>query len=305
MSRLTANFLLLTAAIIWGLGFVAQETAMDDIGPFQFVGLRFLLAAIVVAPFAILEIRRHSQANITSTPIFTSTHYSQLFYVGLIFFVAMSFQQLALLGTSVTNTGMLTGLYVLFVPLLAIVLYSQKQPYYIIPCAIIAFTGIWLLGGGGIDRFTWGDVLAFTCAIFWALHVIVIGDAVQKFGFPVTFAAVQFGVCGILGTLVFFILRYFSFTIEPSFSYPLLLNALPEVLFAAIFAGGLAFTLQAIAQRHTTATVAAVLLSGESLVAAIGGALILSERLDILGYIGCLCLLIAITSTSYFSSRGE
>ena len=303
MPALFANLLLLFVALTWGLGFVAQQTAMEDIGPFQFVSLRFLLAALCVSPFAWLELKARRRPD--SRPIFAPNHYRQMIVIGLIFFAAMSFQQIGLLATSVTNTGMLTGLYVLFVPLLVFLWTRQKQPIYIAPCALLAFAGIWLLGGGGLTGFSWGDGFVIICALFWALHVIVLGRYVQSMPYPVTYATVQFAVCGLSAGLGFFAARLLAWSAEPSFSLASLQPALPEILYAAIIAGGLSFTLQAIAQRYTSATVTAVLLSAESLFAAIGAAIIIGERLDWLGYLGCALLFAAISATAVLSSIGE
>ena len=117
MSRLTANSLLLLAGFVWGLGFVAQETAMDDIGPFQFVGLRFLLAALVVAPFAFSEMRKVRQTG--EQPHLSGRDWLLMILIGCVFFAGMALQQIGLLATTVTNAGMLTGLYVVLVPLIA------------------------------------------------------------------------------------------------------------------------------------------------------------------------------------------
>lgn len=269
---------------------------MDDIGPFQFVAVRFIIAGIVVAPFAIHEIKKYKIDKNTK---------KQMILVGIIFFTSMILQQIALLGTNVTNTGMLTGLYVLFVPAIAIIFYQQKQPVYIIPCAILAFAGTYMLAGNNIKEIKWGDMLAIACAMFWAWHVIIIGQAVRKTKMPITIATTQFFICGIIAAIGFGIARGIEWEYETELNTTSLVNAMPEILFAAVLAGGVAFTLQAVAQRYTKATVAAVILSAEALVAAVAGAIILNERLSGLGYLGCACLFIAIATTSYVSAKNE
>ena len=109
MSPRNANLLLLLAGATWGMGFIAQETAMEDMGPMLFIGFRFLLAGIVVLPFAIRE--QGKTDNKLSWKNFT-----KLAPVGVIFFLAMALQQLGLLATTVTKAGFLTALYVVFVP---------------------------------------------------------------------------------------------------------------------------------------------------------------------------------------------
>ena len=117
MNRRTANVLLLIAGAIWGMGFIAQQTAMDDMSPMLFIGLRFLLAAAVVAPLAVVESRR-------TTESLTSAHWRQNGALSAVFFLAMSLQQLGLLDTTVTNAGFLTTLYVVLVPVVLLILLS-------------------------------------------------------------------------------------------------------------------------------------------------------------------------------------
>ena len=120
MSRRSANFLLLFAGIIWGMGFVAQQTAMQDIGPMLFMSLRFLLAAIVVVPFAIWERRSDRKSELNLPPFSKSLR--QAILIGLLFFGTMALQQVGLLITTVTSAGFLTGLYVVIVPVIVLVL---------------------------------------------------------------------------------------------------------------------------------------------------------------------------------------
>ena len=303
MNRLSANLLLLFVGLIWGLGFVAQQTAMDDIGPLQFVAVRFLIAFLVVAPFAYAETRRYfAQPN--ATPL-TFGDMALIANVGLMFFLGMAFQQVGLLGTTVTNSGMLTGLYVVIVPMIAALFFGQNQPRVIWGAAAIAFAGIWFLGGGSLDGFNWGDVLTIICAVFNALQVILVGKAVNQIKRPVFIATIQFGLSGVLGFVCFAFARSIDWSLEPEFTTDTLLQALPAVLYAAIVAGGLAFTLQAVAQRYTRPADAAILLSSEALFAALGGMVILAERLNFIGYLGCGLLLSAIVIVSVISAKLE
>ena len=108
MSRLFANTLLLLAGVVWGMGFVAQQSAMDSVGPMLFIGLRFVLAALVVSPFALRE--WHANRRGGRPTRFSVAQCSQVLLVGVVFFTAMALQQVGLLATTVTNAGFLTGL---------------------------------------------------------------------------------------------------------------------------------------------------------------------------------------------------
>jgi len=294
--------MLLLVGLVWGLGFVAQETAMEHIGPFQFVTLRFAIAGLVVLPFAFFEFRK-VRATDKQAPFVNRAHLPLVVTVGCMFFLGMSLQQVALLGTTVTNSGMLTGLYVVLVPLIAFVFFRQKQPPVIWGAAAIAFIGIWLLGGGSLDNFTWGDGMTIVCAVFNALHVIIIGKAVMETNRPVTIAALQFIISAFIGLGCFIVAKWVGWTLEPDFSLVPFFSALPEILYAAIIAGALAFTLQAIGQRYTKPADAAIMLSSEALFAALAAAIILTERLEVIGYIGCAFLLSAIVIVSVVSAK--
>ena len=289
---------MLIAGLVWGLGFVAQETAMEDIGPLQFVAMRFSLATLALLPFVLRELRRASYA-------LSPGDWWSVISVGIVFFLMMSTQQIGILGTSVTNAGMLTGLYVVLVPLINLALFRQLPSWFVWPASILAFAGIWLLGGGGLDRFTWGDGLIIICAVFSALQVIMVGRSVGRIGLPFTVATAQFAVSAVLGWVGFLSARSIDWALEPAFSQATFISALPEIAYAALVAGALAFTLQAVAQRYTNPGTAAILLSSEALFAALGGAVILAERLDLIGYAGCALLLLAIIITSALSARQD
>ncbi|MAW89297.1 MAG: EamA family transporter [Phyllobacteriaceae bacterium] len=279
MTRIRANLLLLTSGAIWGMGFVAQSTAMENIGPWLFIGLRFVLATLAMLPLALREARR------SETPL-TPADWRAFMLTGLFFFAGMGAQQLGLQTTSVTNAGFLTGLYVVFTPFLAIALFRQWPHPVIWPAAALAMTGIWYLSGGRLESLTPGDWLTVLCALFWAMQVTLTGRYAASSGRPVALAVTQFALSAVLGLA-------FAIAMEP-WDMAAIGLAAPEILYAGVFAGGIAFTIQAVAQRHTTAPQAAIFLSSEAVFAAILGALLLGERLGFQGYAGCALMLAAM-----------
>ena len=299
MNRTTANLLLLFAGLIWGGGFVAQQTAMDDIGPFAFMMMRFGVAGMAVLPFAIWEARREDARTISRTTWRNATA------VGLFFFVAMALQQVGILGTTGTNAGILTGLYVVLTPIILLLLLGEAQQWIIWPSALMAFCGIYLLGGGGLEALTWGDGVIIISAVFAAAHVIAMDRAVTGADRPAAVATVQFAVSAVLSALGFLVVRAMDWWAEPPLSAATIWSAAPEILYAAIFAGALAFTLMAVCQQYARAADAAVLLSSEALFAALGGALLLGERLSLVGYFGCALVFTAIITVSVVSARLE
>lgn len=279
MPRHLANLLLLSAGAIWGAGFVAQSTAMDNIGPFLFIGLRFLVASAVLAPFAWMEARKASH------PV-SSAHLRGFALIGLALFLGMALQQVGLTITTVTNSGFLTGLYVVFVPFITLLVLRQPPHPVVWPAVLMTFAGIWMLAGGSLADLNAGDLLTIGCAAMWAIQVILVGRFVGPSGRPLTLSFVQFSLAGVLGLGI-------GLTTE-SFDIASVIATLPEILFAGVIATGLAFTLQVIGQRYTTAPQAAIFLSTETLFAALFGALILGEQIPVLGYAGGMLIFLAI-----------
>lgn len=279
MTRVQANLLLLLAAAIWGGGFVAQSTAMKAIGPLWFIGLRFAVATLVVLPFLLVENRR--------APAATSARHLRLYLLtGLALFGGAVTQQIGLQTTTVTNSSFITGLYVVFVPLIA-VLFLRRTPHWVIwPGALMALCGIYLLSGGHLTALTVGDLLTVVCAVFWSIQITLAGLTVSETGRPLLLSAGQFGVTAICALAV-------AAATEPV-SLEAIRAAAPEILYVGIFSSGVAFVLQVIAQRYTTPSQTAIFLSSEALFGASLGALLLGETIPPLGYAGCALMFIAM-----------
>jgi drug/metabolite transporter (DMT)-like permease len=290
MSQRTANLLLLFAGAVWGMGFVAQQTAMEDIGPMQFMTFRFALAAGAVALFARRETRKGGH------PRLNEGDRKYVVGIGVMFFIAMALQQVGIGATTVTSAGFLTGLYVVFVPFVVLAFVRESQHWVVWPTAGLALLGIYLLGDGGFSGLTWGDWLILTSALFAAGHLVLLGRTVQRLERPIVVATGQFAVAAILSLAAYLIFISLPVTkaLEPLFSLDRLLAAAPQVLYGGLFAGGLAFTLMAIGQRYTKETHAAVLLSSEALFAALFGAWLLGDTLTTRGYAGAALIFVTI-----------
>lgn len=272
MSRAKANLVLLITAAIWGMGFIAQSDAMDHVGPFFFIGLRFTLATLVMLPLAMREAKRAQK------PL-TAYEWKAFIGIGFILFLGMLSQQAGLLTTSVTNSGFLTGLYLIMVPFLGVMLYREWPHWVVWPAAFAALFGIFLLSGGALDRLKTGDWYTILCALFWALQILFITRYASSSGRPVAQAVTQFAVTAVLGMALALIFERIDW-------YAALL-ASNEILFAGVFAGGIAFTLQSVGQRWTTAAQAAIFLSSEALFAAFFDAWFNSTRLGLMAMAGC------------------
>ncbi|EJC67447.1 DMT(drug/metabolite transporter) superfamily permease [Rhizobium leguminosarum bv. viciae WSM1455] len=279
MTRVQANLLLLLAAAIWGGGFVAQSTAMKAIGPFWFIGLRFAVATLAVLPFVLFEARKAKEK--------TSARHAKLYIlIGLALFGGAATQQVGLQTTTVTNSSFITGLYVVFVPVIA-VFFLRRAPHWIIwPGALMAVTGIYLLSGGHLSALTPGDLLTVVCAVFWAIQITLAGTTVSETGRPLALSATQFAVTAVCALAV-------AAVVEPV-SLSAIQAAAPEILYVGIFSSGVAFVLQVIGQRYTTPSQAAIFLSSEALFGSSLAALLLGETMPVTGYAGCALMFIAM-----------
>ncbi|NWJ26758.1 DMT family transporter [Rhizobium sp. RM] len=279
MTRVQANLVLLLAAAIWGGGFVAQSSAMASIGPFWFVGLRFAIATIAVLPFALLENR-----SLKAAP--TRSNMRSFAIVGLALFGGATTQQVGLLTTTVTNSSFLTGLYVIFVPVIAVVLYRRHPHWIVWPCALMMLGGIFLLSGGAFAALTQGDILSIICAFFWAIQITLAGRFVSETGRPLALSCTQFAVCSLLSCII-------ALVYEP-ISMAAITGSLAEIFYVGLVSSGLAFVLQVIGQRYTTAPQAAIFLSSEALFGALLASIFLNETISGAGYVGCLIIFVAI-----------
>lgn len=297
MNRLQANAVLLLAGAIWGMGFVAQSTAMEDVGPFLFIALRFLVACAVVVPFVAIESMkvqrqsspaapRNAERSTGSGAALTIRDIGKFSLIGVALFAGMACQQVGLLSTSVTNSGFLTGLYVVFTPLLTVAIFRSMPHPVIWPAAALALTGIYLLSGGDLGALVIGDVLTILSAFFWALQVVMIAHFVGQSNRPLALSFTQFLVTALLALPVAFIWE--------SITWISIVNAAPEILYTGVFASGVAFTLQVIGQRYTTAPQAAIFLSSEAPFAALFAFLWLSERIGLIGVGGCVLIFVAM-----------
>ncbi len=283
MRRLHANLLLLTAALIWGVTFSVQQMAMEHIGPTLFTGLRFLLGALVVLPLAVLEVRKkRKQEGWTLdkgvVPWLTVT--------GGVLFIAALLQQIGIKGTTVANAGFLTALYVPLTPVLALIILRQKPHPAIWPAAMACLAGAYLMAGGQLDTMREGDIWVVAGALFWATHILLIAAMTARTGAPLVVAFAQFVVCGILG------LAWGGMT--ETLIWDGLQSALPMLTFAGVVSVGVGFTLQVVGQRHTPAADASIILSAETVFAAITGALLLGEALSVLGIAGGALILVGV-----------
>jgi drug/metabolite transporter (DMT)-like permease len=191
-------------------------------------------------------------------------------------------QQAGMAQTSVTNAGFLTGLYVVFVPAIVWAVYGQKPPVWIFPATILSVLGVWFLSGEAAqDRFQLnrGDILVLLCAVGFAWHIILVGRVMRRSPTPFSLCCLQYAVVAVAA------LAAAVLTEQPELKN--ILAAGYSILYAGVLSGGIAYTLQVVAQQYTPSTDSAVILSAESVFAALAGALFMQDRLTATGWLGC------------------
>ncbi len=291
MSRLQANLVLVVVAMIWGSGFVVQQVGTGELGTISFTGIRFLLGALVVSPFALRQYRQRMRGG-RKTAL---SHWLLMALVGGVLFVAAVLQQYGIFHTTVTNSGFLTGLYVPLVPLLCCALFRSRVHISVWPASLFCFLGIWLLSGAQYQAMATGDWWVMASSVFWALHVIVVGTAAQRTQMPLVVAAIQFAVCGIFGLIAGIVVEGAEFAHFTA--------AWKGVCYSGIFSVGTAFTLQVVGQRYTAAADAAIILSSESIFAAVGGIIFLGERLVLVQIAGAVLIFFSVVAVEVLPQR--
>ena len=283
MTRFVANCLMCITAIVWGATFIAQKTGMETIGPMGFTFGRYLIGAVVIVPFALYESRK---INLIAALRKDKQLGFETFGLGAVMFGGIGLQQTALLYTNVANAAFLTALYVPLVPLIAAVFLRRHVPLNIWPAVLLSMAGSYLLSGTSSLDAQFGDLLIIGGAFFWAGHILLIQHVLEKIAAPLQLSVYQSLVTALLAGIVMVPLE------APHHSD--FLPVLPQLAFAGVMAVGIGYTLQLVAQRHTPATAAAVILSLESVFAAVFGWWLLGEQLVSLALIGCALIFIAV-----------
>jgi drug/metabolite transporter (DMT)-like permease len=280
--RVKSDLMLAGAAFVWGAGFIAQSAAARHIGTFVFNGGRFLLGFLLL----FLLSRGRWRPQRAQLPWMAGA--------GALLFMASGFQQAGLASTSVGNTGFITGLYVVFIPMIEWLLWRMRVRWTGWAAAGLAVLGTTLLGGGGSLSLGRGDTLVLIGSFFWALHVIVVGKAARQMN-PASFSLGQFLFAGLFSAVAAFI---FEMDTLPGLQY-----AWTAILFSAIFPIGVGFTLQAMGQENAPTLDAALILSLETVFAAMFGVLVLHEAFSWGQMGGALLILAAIVLSQIFPGQ--
>jgi len=279
-----SNLLMLFTALIWGLAFVAQRISMDFIGPFLFNGIRFAIGSISLIPLIIYR-RKYSKTDET-IPVPSKSYINAGLIAGTFLFLGASFQQVGMVFTDAGKAGFITGLYVILVPILGI-FWGHRTSGSIWYGVVLAVAGLYLLSvTEKLSGIVLGDVLVLAGAFFWAIHVLIISRFSNKMD-TITLASSQFAFVSILSFAG-------SVINNESYAWDGITDAIGPILYGGFMSVGVAFTLQVVAQKNAHPAYVAIILSLETVFAALGGWLILDEQFTPRIIVGCLLMLTGI-----------
>ena len=283
MSKTVSLLSALLCTFIWGTTFIAQDTGMDDIGPFTFNAVRFFVGFLAIVPLAFLfEVKKFK----SEFKLDLKTFVVLSFLIGLSLFLGAALQQGALLYTDVANAAFFTIFYVPMVPIIIFIFNRKSIHWSVWPSVFLCVIGGYLLTNFQDATVRLGDTLVLLGALFWSTHIIFTGIMVTKYNLPLTVGATQT-----------FIVSLFSFiigSIYEEFIFKNILNEIYSILYAGILSGGIAFVLQIYAQRNITPAPAAIIFSLEGVFATIAAWFLLNQILNINNLLGCFFILCGV-----------
>ena len=277
--QLFSNICLIVAALIWGTAFVAQTTGMEHIGPLTFTNLRFLIGGLIVLPLAIKEIPNFKKSLNKKLIII-------ILLTGLSLLMGTYLQQYALQYTKIGNAAFLTILYVPFVPIISRFILKKRIHWSIWVSVSICLVGSYYLTVGNSFEAQFADFLVVVCAIFFALHCILIDEYFEIVNAPFTLATSQFLLC-------FFYSLPFVFIFEDP-SLKGIYMELFELLYVGVMSSGIAYTLQIFGQRYVKPSTAAITFSLEGVFGSLAAWIILSQMLTTTQIFGCFLILLGV-----------
>ena len=286
--KMRGNLMLLLTALIWGTAFVAQSAGMDHVQPFTYNGIRTLIGGLVLIPVILLFDRlkpAESRPSAEEQRVINKNSLLGGVCCGVVLCVASCFQQFGVSMTTAGKAGFITALYIVIVPLMGVFI-KKKIPKIIWLCVAIAVAGFYLLCVKEEFSIGTGDLLVLCCAFFFSIHIMVIDHFTAGKVDGVRMSCVQFLVAGIMAIVLMFLFE------EPTLAS--VWNARVSILYAGVMSCGVAYTLQILGQKDTDPTTATLLMSLESVFAALSGWVLLHESLSLKEIFGCALVFVAV-----------
>ena len=270
--------MLLAASFFWGTTFVAQILGMEGLGPYTYAAARFALGVLFIG--ALWFLYRDKRAEQKRAGTFRSGFRAGI-PVGFAMFVGVTLQQVALLYTTAGKTAFITTVYIVLVPLVAVLL-GQRVRAVQWGGAVLAFAGVYFLSAHGEMTINTGDLLVLICSFFWMAQILLI-DRYARAVDAIELCFMQMIVCTI-GSAVLA-------AIYESFAWSDIWSAAVPILYAGLFSCGVAYTCQILGQAYVEPTQAAILMSTEAIFAAVAGWIVLGETMSGVQLLGCALLL--------------
>lgn len=256
--QLKGSLYLIACSIVWGMAFVAQGSAMDYVQPATFVFVRFTITCLVLTAAAPLFTRLGGGRASQEPPL--KQHMKAGIVIGLILGAASMLQQYGLLHTSPTNSGFVTALYILIVPLLGLFTGQRVRPVVWLAVAV-SLTGLYLLCVGDDFSVNPGDLITLACALVFSFHIITVDRLAGDLN-AIKLSAIQFGVGAVAAGVIAFLFE------TPTWIG--IVQCMPMILYAALISGAIGYTLQLLGQKYTPPTLASLIMCLESVFAALG-----------------------------------
>jgi len=283
MSKTFSLLSALLCTFIWGTTFIAQDTGMDNIGPFTFNAVRFFVGFLAITPLVLLfEVKKFK----SELKLDLKTFLILSFLIGISLFLGSALQQVALLYTDVANAAFFTIFYVPMVPIIIFLFRKKSIHWSVWPSVVLCLIGGYLLTNFQDATVRLGDTLVVLGALFWSTHIIFTGIIVTKYNLPLTIGAIQ--------TLLVSLFSFLFGSIYEEFIYENILKELNSILYAGVLSGGFAFVLQIYAQKNISPAPAAIIFSLEGVFATIAAWYLLNQILGINNIVGCFFILCGV-----------
>ena len=300
MKKYTGEIALLFNTLIWGGTFALIKNAFTDISPLLFLGLRFSIAALIFLPFVYASLKKTNKQTLIAGSV-----------LGFFYFTGFAAQTLGLNLTTATKSGFITGTFVVFIPILQLIIEKRKPKWFNILSVFLVLIGLIMLSSKGENAidfmkqlgsdFNLGDLLTLLCALLFAFQVVYVDVFTKKYEYlPMVF--VQLLITGIGGFILSFV---FSISTLETVKFTFNTTVVTAVLYTAIFASIIATVIQLKFQKFVSPTKAGIIFSIEPIFAAVFAYFLLSEKISNFGLIGCVLIFIGLIVSEIFSVKDE
>ena len=286
--KFRAAIMLTIAALVWGAAMSFQSEGMEYVGPLTFQAIRFLLGGTVLLPLCFILGKNDPGKNrkgYKKNGVFVGGA-----VCGIFLMIACTLQQYGIMFTTVGKAGFLTSLYIIIIPILGLFM-RKKAGLNVWIGVVLAVIGMYLLCMKESLRLSMGDTLVLVCAFVFSFQIMAIDKYAAIYN-GLKLSCIQFYVCGILSAVLMFIFE------KPDITN--ILNCWVPILYTGVCSCGIGYTFQTIAQKDLQPAVASIIMSLESVFAAVFGWVLLGQKMSIREILGCLVMFAAIILVQVF-----